>query len=290
MNASYPSDIINPNFFATIDIANKNTFIIKAEDVYGNISKQEFTINREALAISRDNPMGKTWIIFVENSTYETFASLDGPVKDISMMKAALSNYKIHNIIHKKDMTKKEMEKFFSIELRDLVRSNQVNSLLVWYAGHGKFINETGYWVPIDANRDNEFSYFNINSLKSSLQSYSSFVTHTLVITDACESGPTFYQAMRSTPKDRDCGNWEATKFKSSQIFSSAGYELAVDNSQFTRTFANTLRNNPNACLPIENIVSKVTIAVAKNGIQKPQFGKISGLEDEGGTFFFISK
>jgi tetratricopeptide (TPR) repeat protein len=290
MNASYPVSSKNPDFFATIDIANKNKFVVTAEDIYGNIAQQEFKINREALEISQDNPMGKTWVIFIENSTYETFASLDGPVKDVSMMKAALANYKIHNIVHKKDMTKEQMEKFFSIELRDLVRSNQVNSLLVWYAGHGKYINQTGYWVPTDAKRDDEFTYFNINSLKAALQSYSQFVTHTLVITDACESGPTFYQAMRSAPQERDCGNWEATKFKSSQVLSSAGYELAVDNSQFTRTFAGALTNNPNACLPIENIVSKVTVAVAKSGTQKPQFGKIDGLADEGGTFFFIAK
>lgn len=290
MNASYPASSKNPDFFATIDIANKNRFVVKAEDIYGNISEQEFKINREALEISQDNPMGKTWVIFIENSTYETFASLDGPVKDVSMMKAALANYKVHNIIHKKDMSKEQMEKFFAIELRDLVRSNQVNSLLVWYAGHGKYINQTGYWVPIDAKRDDEFTYFNISSLKAALQSYSQFVTHTLVITDACESGPTFYQAMRSAPQEKDCGNWEATKFKSAQVFSSAGYELAVDNSQFTRTFANSLTNNPNACLAIENIVSVVTVAVAKSGTQKPQFGKIDGLADEGGTFFFIAK
>lgn len=290
MNASYPVSSKNPDFFATIDIANKNRFVVKAEDIYGNIAEQEFKINREALEITQDNPMGKTWVIFIENSSYETFASLDGPVKDVSMMKAALANYKVHNIVHKKDMTKEQMEKFFSIELRDLVRSNQVNSLLVWYAGHGKYINQTGYWVPIDAKRDDEFTYFNINALKAALQSYSQFVTHTLVITDACESGPTFYQAMRSAPQERDCGNWEATKFKSSQVFSSAGYELAVDNSQFTRTFANSLTNNPNACLAIENIVSVVTVAVAKSGTQKPQFGKIDGLADEGGTFFFIAK
>jgi len=290
MTASYPVSSKNPEFFATIDIANKTKFVVKAEDIYGNIAEQEFKINREALEISQDNPMGKTWVIFIENSNYETFASLNGPIKDVSMMKAALANYKVHNIIHKKDMTKEQMEKFFSIELRDLVRSNQVNSLLVWYAGHGKYINQIGYWVPIDAKRDDEFTYFNIHTLKAALQSYSQFVTHTLVITDACESGPTFYQAMRSTPQERDCGNWEATKFKSSQVFSSAGYELAVDNSQFTRTFANALSNNPNACLPIENIVSKVTVAVAKSGTQKPQFGKIDGLADEGGTFFFIAK
>ncbi|MBU8893384.1 MAG: tetratricopeptide repeat protein [Bacteroidales bacterium] len=290
MTASYSVDAMNPEFYATIDIANKNKFVVKAEDIYGNVSEMEYRINREALEISQENPMGKTWVIFVENSDYETFASLEGPIKDVSMMKAALANYKVHNILHKQNMSKAEMERFFAIELRDLVRSNQVNSLLVWYAGHGKFINDIGYWVPTDATRDDEFTYFNISTLKAALQSYATFVTHTLVISDACESGPTFYQAMRSGLKDRDCGDWEATKFKSSQVFSSAGYELAVDNSQFTRTFANTLRNNPNACLPIENVVSKVTVAVAKGGMQKPQFGKIDGLEDEGGTFFFIAK
>jgi hypothetical protein len=205
-------------------------------------------------------------------------------------MKASFAKYQIHNIITKQNMTKAQLEKFFSIELRDLLRSNHVNSLLVWYAGHGKFFNETGYWIPVDAQRDDEFTYYNINTLKAAMQSYSSSLTHTLVVTDACESGPTFYQAMRSTPKERSCDDWTATKSKSSQVFSSAGYELAVDNSQFTRTFANSLANNPNSCIPIENIVSHVTIAVIKNNQQRPKFGKIAGLEDENGTFFFILK
>ena len=77
---------------------------------------------------------------------------------------------------------------------------------------------------------------------------------------------------------------------KSAQVFSSAGYELAVDNSQFTRTFANVLLNSQDACVPIESIVQKVTTAVVGSNQQKPQFGKIAGLEDEDGTFFFITK
>ena len=234
--------------------------------------------------------MGKTWVVFIQNSKYETFASLEGPVKDVSLMKGALANYQVNNIITKQDMTKEELEKFFSIELRDLVRSNQVNSIMIWYAGHGKFINDVGYWIPVNAKRDDEFTYFNISTLKGSLQTYSKYVTHTLVVTDACESGPTFYQAMRSISEEKSCDDWRATRFKSSQVFSSAGYELALDNSQFTRTFANALANNPNACIPIENIVSQVTLAVAKNNQQKPLFGKIAGMEDENGTFFFIAK
>ncbi|MBA7587020.1 hypothetical protein ES708_29030 [subsurface metagenome] len=288
--ASYIPGELNPGFSANLNIVNQNKILVTASDIFGNVTEAEFRLNKSAAVISENNPMGKTWAVFIENSDYETFASLDGPSKDVTLMRAALAKYQFHNVIHKKNMNKSEMERFFSIELRDLVRSNRVNSILIWYAGHGKFINETGYWIPTDSKREDEFTYFNINALKASLQSYSNYVTHTLVITDACESGPSFYQAMRSIPQERSCDDWKATRFKSSQVFASAGYELAVDNSQFTRTFANSLANNPNSCIPIESIVNKVIRAVVKNKQQKPTFGKIDGLEDEDGTFFFISK
>ena len=290
VTASYPVNDLNPVFTATVDILNKNKIVVEAEDIYGNRQSSEFNLNREGATLAETNPMGKTWVIFIENSAYSTFASLDGPSKDINLMLRAFANYDIHNIIHKQNMTKAEMEKFFSIELRDLVRANQVKSLLIWYAGHGKFINDVGYWIPVDARRDDEFTYFNINTLRASMESYMSYLTHTLVVTDACESGPSFYQAMRSDLKTRSCDDWQATQFKSSQVFSSAGYELAVDDSQFTRTFASALVNNPNACMPIEEIVIKVATAVGDNNQQKPKFGKITGLKDEDGTFFFISK
>jgi hypothetical protein len=73
-------------------------------------------------------------------------------------------------------------------------------------------------------------------------------------------------------------------------VFSSAGYELAVDNSKFTATFANTLMNNRNACIPIETVAKMVIAAVKTENGQTPKFGKIQGLEDMNGTFFFIAK
>ncbi len=290
VSGSFKVDEMDPTFSASINVNNKSKFTVTATDIYGNEKPYTFTINREGAALLGNNPMGKTWVVFLENSNYHTFASLEGPTKDVSLMRAALAKYQINNIIHKKDMTKEQMEKFFSIDLRDLVRSNRVNTLLVWYAGHGKFINETGYWIPVDANRDDEFTYFNINFLKASMQSYNTILTHTLVVTDACESGPTFFQAMRAALKERSCDDWQATRLKSSQVFSSAGYELAQDNSQFTKTFATLLASNPNACIPIESIVLKITSSTAQQSKQKPKFGKIAGLPDEEGTFFFISK
>lgn len=290
MLASYPLNELNPVFSATISIANINTISIYAEDEFGNGRITEFTINRDAVGILADNPMGKTWVVFIENSDYQEFASLDGPEKDITEMRSSLTNYKISNFIHKKDMTKEKMERFFSIELRDLVRANQVNSLLIWYAGHGKFINGTGYWIPIDAQRDDEFSYFNVKVIKSALQSYYSGLTHTLVINDACESGASFADLTRGENTDRRCENWQDVRSKSSQVFTSAGYELAIDNSQFTKTFANMLSNNTDACIPIDVIVKSVKKSVIQSNKQTPKFGVISGLGDENGTFFFIRK
>lgn len=287
--ATYLPTELNPSFSAPIDVSNLNKFTVVAEDIYGNKTEKVFNLNRSGAEIAANNPMGRTWVVFVENSGYETFASLDGPVKDVSTIRRALAGYDVHNIIHKKDMTKNEMEYYFNIELRDLVKRNQVKSLLIWYAGHGKFINDVGYWIPVDAKRDDEFSYYNINILKAGLQGYTDLV-HTLVVTDACESGPGFYTAMRSSNEAPTCDNTRAAGAKSAQVFSSAGYELAVDNSKFTATFANTLMNNKNACIPIETIVQSVTSAVSTENGQKPKFGKIQGLDDMDGTFFFIAK
>jgi tetratricopeptide (TPR) repeat protein len=291
--ASYNPNELNPAFSATLNVSDLNKFTVVAEDIYGNRQETEFKLNRDAITgTAGSNPMGRTWVVFIENSSYETFASLDGPIKDISTVQRALANYQIHNIIHKKDMTKAEMERFFNIDLRDQVKKNQVKSLLVWYAGHGKFINDIGYWIPVDAKRDDEFTYFNINGLKAGLQGYSDVVVHTLVVSDACESGPGFYSASRSANEAPTCDNAQVAGAKSAQVFSSAGegYELASDNSKFTATFANTLMNNKNACIPIETIVKSVTAAVATANGQKPKFGKIQGLEDMNGTFFFITK
>jgi tetratricopeptide (TPR) repeat protein len=289
VTAGFTASQNNPSFTVKLDVANINSFTVKAEDIYGNISETEFKLNRTNALLLESNPMGKTWVVFIENSGYQNFAALDGPIKDVSTMQRALANYQISMIIPKKDMKKAEMERFFNIELRDLLKANQVKSLLIWYSGHGKFINDVGYWIPVDASRDDEFTYFNINTLRAGMQAYSN-LTHMLVVNDACESGPSFYSAMRSAGDDPACTDAKATAGKSAQVFSSAGRDLAADNSQFSQTFANSLITNKNSCIPIDAIVKSVSAAIESNNQQKPKFGNIAGFMVEGGTFFFIAK
>ncbi|MBK7668613.1 MAG: caspase family protein [Sphingobacteriaceae bacterium] len=143
--ASFSVTSLNPTFSSQISIANKTKITVTVKDVNGNENVQVFTLNRSG-ADPASNPMGNTWVVFIENGKYQNFASLEGPAKDVLAMKSALAGYKITKILHKKDMTKYDMEKFFSIELRDHVKNSNIQSLVIWYAGHGKFVSPTGYW------------------------------------------------------------------------------------------------------------------------------------------------
>ena len=150
--------------------------------------------------------MGTTWVVSIENSNYSTFPSITGPGEDVKVMREALSAYQIDKVVHQKNLGRQQLETYFNSTLPGMVKENGVTSLLVWYAGHGKYINSKAYWIPTDAVRDNETTYFDITALKKALQSMPG-IDHSLVVSDACESGPSFYQAMRSTPPHR---HWRA--------------------------------------------------------------------------------
>lgn len=290
VSALFDSAQLNPRFSAEVQRTDQDQLSITATDYFGNTTAASYEIQYHASTVHADQVMGRTWVVFIENSHYESFAVIDGPERDVTLMKNALKNYQIEHFIHKKNLSKTAMERFFSLELRDLIEANQVNSLLIWYAGHGKFINDTGYWVPVDASRDVEFSFYNINVLKAGLLTYSDHLNHTLVVTDACETGSAFAQIGEHELSERACGQYDALGLKSWQTFSSAGYEQASDQSQFTLTFANMLANNPDVCMPIERIVERVSEVVKKQSNQSPKFGIIPGMGDENGTFFFMKK
>ncbi len=57
---------------------------------------------------------------------------------------------------------------------------------------------------------------------------------------------------------------------KSAQVLTSAGSGYAYDNSLFTQSFANTLLNNEDDCVSIEDIANRVSKIVKNNSVQNP--------------------
>lgn len=286
--ASFNYNETNPTFEASIDVSKCDSIKILIIDEYDNVELTSYFINTKVAAEMAKNPMGKTWLVFIANSNYENYSTLTGPEKDLNSMRDAILQYKFENIITKHNMTLSEMEKFFRIELRDLIKEQGVNSIMIWFAGHGKYTNETGYWLPVNAKKDDEISYYPIPYLRSNLNSYGKSLRNILIVSDACESGPAF-SLTEEKLVDYDCQLLNSTN-SSAFVFSSTTNEKASDNSVFCETFSNLLKTNSANCIAMNSIVKSVSSVVEKRQSQRCKYGKIKDINNQSGNFFFIKR
>ncbi len=278
---------INPDFNFDLKLSTRDSVKISVTDEYGNKSVFRYAVNAKEAASIRNNPMGRTWLVFVENSDYLDFEKLDGPSKDAESIKSAIANYRFDNIITKRNQSLQALDKFFRIELRDLIKQQQVNSVMIWFAGHGKFLHGSGYWIPSDARKNEEASYFPISNLRGYLENYGAQLKHILIVSDACESGDAFKISGQSAIALGSCSDTKARE-SASVVFSSTASEKASDNSVFAKSFASALQGNSASCISLSDISVLVSDAVEKNQRQTTSLGLIKGLPNDGGTFLFM--
>lgn len=207
MFASFIPDTVATDFSIKLDVTGKNHFTVRAEDRYGNVTETVYMVQHAApvvLAVApprpaegkpAPSPMGTAWIVYIENSNYRNLPAL--PNLGMDKMRKAFGKYQAERTITKKNMSKTELERFFNIELRDLVRSGQVNTLLVWYEGHGRSQGGKAYWIPVDGKADDIYTFYNYGPLKGLMENYSESIRTTLVVSDAAGNDPSFYELTR---------------------------------------------------------------------------------------------
>jgi len=204
MFASFIPDTISTDFSIKLDITGKNHFTVRAEDRYGNVTETMYMIQHAAPVVvaakpapekPAASPMGTAWIVYIENGNYNNLPAL--PNLGMDKMRKAFSKYQAQRTIVKKNLSKTDLERFFNIELRDLVRSGQVNTLLVWYEGHGRSQGGKAYWIPVDGKGDDIYSFYNYGPLKGLMENYSESIKTTLVVSDAAGNDPSFYELTR---------------------------------------------------------------------------------------------
>ncbi len=209
--ASYRTDTTQTDFSIKLDIRGRNQFTVRAEDQFGNGRDLAFAIIRQApvpvaAKPASDRPVppkpvesatGTTWIIYLENTDYRNFPALNSSAADMEKMRKAFSKYSVQKTITRKNLTKQQLERFFNIELRDLARTNRVETILVWYSGHGRTVGGKSFWVPVDGKKDDIYSFYNYGSLKGQMQNYSETVRNTLVVSDAAGSEASIYDLTR---------------------------------------------------------------------------------------------
>ncbi len=219
--ASFVPDTTRTEFSIRLVITGKDRFNVKAVDRFGNTSEQVVQLQRKAPERPPVEPVaqkpvqrpvekpsekpvggaavtsGTTWVIYIENSDYRSFPDLQAQGADMSKMQKTFAKYNVQRTISKKNLTKQQLDRFFSTELRDLVRTNKVNTVLVWYSGHGRTVGGKSFWIPVDAKKDDIYSFYNYGPLKSLIQNYCEAVDNTLVVSDAAGSEASFYDLTR---------------------------------------------------------------------------------------------
>ena len=155
-----------------------------------------------------------------------------------------------------------------------------------------------GFWQPVDAKPDQDFTWIDTNRLSKRLSTFTS--RNILVVADSCFSGAVFRGAdANSYDVANDTRAFQSLIDKRTRLaLTSGGMEPVVDafggeeNSIFAQEFMKSLMRNENmfsAGQLFDEVRSRVAARSLANGVQQvPEFSPLYGAGHDGGDFVFV--
>ena len=176
---------------------------------------------------------------------------------------------------------------------------NREDNLLIYYGGHGMYIQEQeiGYWLPIDADKEKRSKWINTQSIVDEVKFAEA--KHILLIVDSCFSA----SLTKSTSVDKNINIEKGDKKydvlsrkKARWLISSGGIEPVDDSdgrghSYFARKLIDTLKENePGQIITSYELFGPIHAYVTDNLPQNPERVKIVDTGHAGGDFLFYAK
>ena len=288
-----PADsIIKNNFSYSFRGDIPDTVELKIADIYGNLTqffaKIESSPEME-LGTDLNDITYHALIIGINSYSDPKFDDLNGPIKDgqdLAKVLQELYNFNKQNIKILKNPTRAQIIKAFDDYKKKL---NENCNLLIFYAGHGKFDEdtETGYWLPSDASSENTSNWIQNSSIRDYLKAIKT--QHTLVISDACFAG----SILRDFFPDAEKSINEIYKIQSRKAMVS-GSENAPDKSVFVEYLIKNLKSIDRSYFAAQSLFNKIKEPVINNSKtdQFPEYKTILLTGDQGnqGDFVFSKK
>ena len=272
----------------------QNEIFIRATDKSQNSITRSFLIYRADTLLSELTPFyeeGRYYALIIGISEYTDplMTDLDNfPIEDTKRLVEVLTdNYTFNqdDIIYLNNPTRAEIMRSFDYLSKTVTTKD---NLLIFYAGHGYYDQDTelGYWLPADAEKEftanwiyNDVLVANVKRIKSK---------HTLLISDACFSGSIF--KTRALVDDAPAAFQKKYELISRKAITSGVLKTVPNQSIFFKYLAERLENNPDKFLAGSQLFQDIEIPVANNSPNTPQYGVIRDVGDEGGDFIFIKK
>ena len=266
-------------------------FVIEVVDGVGNTAATEVVV--KITIANRPNITGKNYALIIGNNAYDALPTLKTAVGDAEAIAEVLqARYSFEegtiNLIT--NATRRDILKAMSGLRKSLTSEDR---LMIYYAGHGQIdpATEEGFWQPIDAEPENDFTWISNADIKRYLGGMPA--KHVLVVADSCFSG-SLTRGAETQNENEDKFFLNIDKYPSRKVITSGGTEPVADfgtggHSVFAYYLIKTLEANKKPYITSFQLYDRLVRAVTNNSKQTPEFDTVPDTGDQGsGEFTFI--
>lgn len=254
----------------------------------------------EGKGFPRVKGLGKYHALVIGNSNYQYFPDLRTPgndAKDVAEILKKKYGYETRLLL---DANRYEIISALNDYRANL---NREDNLLIYYAGHGEIdkVNDNGYWMPVDAEKNNTANWISTRSISEILNVMAA--KHVLIVADSCYSGALTRSALARLQTGKTVDEWvewfkKVSQMRTRMVMSSGGEEPVNDggggdHSLFAKAFIDALQNTKHAMdgyrlfLEVSNEV-EANIKSQKLGVeQTPEYAPIKYAGHEAGEYIF---
>jgi predicted nucleic acid-binding Zn-ribbon protein len=249
--------------------------------------------------VPRELQIGQYYALIIGNNRYQNLPSLDTPIADASAVDEVLRTRYGFKTKVLSNASRADILTAIN-DYRQTLKSD--DSLLIYYAGHGELDKQNlrGYWLPVNAQRDNTTEWISDQSITDLVGQMAA--RHVMIVADSCYSGVmTRNSGIGLIAKAGDEAQvkrlLKLAKLPSRTVLTSGGQQPVLDaggggHSIFARAFMEALRDNQGVLegsALYGQIFDPVRQTAAKYKVsQEPRYSQIVDAGHLNGEFLFI--
>ena len=232
---------------------------------------------------------GRYNALIIGNNKYAKLPNLANAKNDaLALADVLKKKYRFENTTLLLDATRSQILKALT-DFRNTLTNE--DNLLIYYAGHGWLDEDAdeGYWLPVDADRDNPTNWISSASITAVIRATEA--KHIIVVADSCYSGK-LSRSISVVAPGKGFDLRRLAKKRSRTVLSSGGLEPVMDrgggkHSVFAKTFLQILQETEDM-LEGQRLFTLLRRPVMLNSDQTPEYSDIRKAGHDGGDFLFI--
>jgi predicted nucleic acid-binding Zn-ribbon protein len=251
--------------------------------------------------VPKELKVGNYHALIIGNNKYQNLPSLETPIADAQAVDDVLRTRYGFKTKVLTNATRADILTAIN-DYRTTLKSE--DNLLIYYAGHGDLdkANLRGYWLPVNAQRDNTTEWISDQSITDLIAQMAA--RHVLIVADSCYSGAmTRSSGVGLISKGGDQAQVQRliklAKLPSRTVLTSGGEQPVLDaggggHSIFARVFMQVLRDNDSVMegsTLYGALFDQVRQSAAKYKVsQEPRYSQIVDAGHLNGVFLFIPR